>query len=276
MRVVGNERALPILAAMGLADAWTSFDDPAVTRLFMARAPQPDDPFAPLDVAVAWCADDDGLLDRSLRLRGAQDVVIGRSRPREDVLVHVAHHLMRTLAPLGIAETDTLNVPSIHVPPDARASAAADLAQAGLEAGGYLVAHPGSSSPAKNWPPERFADAIERLRQEHGNRTLLLAGPADRDVVGRIQARLSRPVPMLADRSLLVLAQILRDARAFVGNDSGLSHLAGMLGVPTLVLFGPTEPALWTPLGEQVRVLRNQQLAALPADAVLRELVRLL
>jgi ADP-heptose:LPS heptosyltransferase len=70
-----------------------------------------------------------------------------------------------------------------------------------------------------------------------------------------------------------VVAAILQQARAFLGNDSGLSHLAGLLGVPTLALFGPTDPVHWSPLGPRVRVLRSEPLAALPPEGVLSELV---
>jgi ADP-heptose:LPS heptosyltransferase len=276
LHVVGNQHALPVLAAMGLADDWTPFDDPSVTRLFVDREPVSDDPFAPLDVAVAWCADEDGVLQRSLRRRGARDLVIARSRPPAGSRIYVARHLMRMLAPLGIDQDAPLVVPPIVLPTDVRAAATADLSRAGLEVGRYLVVHPGSGSPAKNWPADRFADIVERLRDAHGIPALLLAGPADGEVVERLQGRLTRPVPVLADRALLALAEIVRAARAYLGNDSGLSHLAGMVGTPTLVLFGPTEPALWTPLGERIRVLRQQPLDALPADAVLRELAQLL
>jgi heptosyltransferase-3 len=238
----------------------------------MDATPPPDDPFTRSDVAVAWCADPDGALTRSLRRRGAERPVIAPSRPAPDKRVHVARHLLRTLAPLGVPVDDgPLRVPPIMALEEMRRQAAADLACAGI-VGPYAVVHPGSGSPAKNWPPERFAEVIELLATDHGLPTLLLAGPAEGEIVARLQARLTRPAPILTDRPLVVLAEILRAARLFLGNDSGLSHLAGIVGAPSLVLFGPSDPALWTPLGDQVRVLSRQPLGELPADQVLRAL----
>jgi ADP-heptose:LPS heptosyltransferase len=276
VQVVGNERALPVLAAMGLADAWLAFGDPAVTRLFMAGDPPPGDPFRPLEAAVAWCADTDGALARSLGRRGAAQPVIAPSRPPPGQDVHVARHLLRTLAPLGVAVDRPLEVPETKVPDEVRASAEADLAIAGLAGRAFAVVHPGSGSPTKNWPPEHFAVLIERLAVQHGLAALMLAGPADADATGRVQAGLREPVPVLTERPLLVLADVLRLARVFLGNDSGLSHLAGMVGTPTLVLFGPSDPALWSPLGGRVRVVRHQPLAELASDVVLREIQVLL
>ena len=110
------------------------------------------------------------------------------------------------------------------------------------------------------------------MRARAGLPTLLLVGPADDEVVRDLATRLDRPVAVIANGPLLVLAALLRRARCYLGNDSGLGHLAGLLGVPTLALFGPTDPARWAPVGPRVRVLRRQPLADLGAEAVVVEL----
>src|SRR5262249_17739144 len=100
----------------------------------------------------------------------------------------------------------------------------------------------------------------------------LLAGPADDAVVRAVATHLDQAVPVVQNGPLLVLAALLRRARLFLGNDSGLGHLAGLLGVPTLALFGPTDPPRWAPLGPRVRVLRRQPLSDLDVWAVVAEL----
>jgi ADP-heptose:LPS heptosyltransferase len=80
---------------------------------------------------------------------------------------------------------------------------------------------------------------------------LLVEGPADEEALAEVRALLP-PGTRAATASrpaLPDLAALLCRCHAFVGNDSGISHLAGILGVPTVAVFGPTDPRTWAPLG---------------------------
>jgi ADP-heptose:LPS heptosyltransferase len=277
IEAAGNAAALPLAASSGLIDTWIGFDDARVTRLFMAGDLPYDDGFQGIDLAVAWGRDADGSLRAGLERRGALWVVVAPSRPSPEQPVHVARHLLRTLAPLGIEPDDPdVALPEIQIPSDVEAVAQAELAAAGLDRGPFVAMHPGSGSPRKNWPAEQFARVRDELMHTHGLATVVLAGPADAAALAILHDRPSKAGPMLVDRPLLMLAAVLRRAIAFLGNDSGVSHLAGLLGVPTLALFGPSDPVLWTPLGPRVRVLRSASLAELPAEIVLDALASML
>ncbi|MBI2687525.1 MAG: glycosyltransferase family 9 protein [Acidobacteria bacterium] len=101
---------------------------------------------------------------------------------------------------------------------------------------GRIVIHPFSGSAKKNWPLVNFRALAERL----GN-VAWTCGPEEE----------------LADAlrfdNLAELACWLSGARLFIGNDSGITHLAAAVGTPTLALFGPTDPAVWCPAGNHVR-----------------------
>jgi ADP-heptose:LPS heptosyltransferase len=112
----------------------------------------------------------------------------------------------------------------------------------------FLAIHPGSGSRLKNWPLERFADAARRLSP--GQPWLLVLGPAEEDVAPPPGARLARGLPLRA------LGAVLARAGLLLGNDSGVTHLAAACGTRTLALFGPTDPALWAPVGGPVATLR--------------------
>ncbi|MCC7369542.1 MAG: glycosyltransferase family 9 protein [Chloroflexi bacterium] len=271
IQLAGNAVALPLVSASGVVDRWLSFDSPQVTRLF-AGAPAADDRFAGVDVAVAWCADPDGTLRRGFEQRGARQVVIARSRPALGRVVHVAQYLVETLDPLGIEPGDDLELLTIVPPREAAIQADGILAGLGLEGQPFLAVHPGSGSRAKNWPAERYADVLEAIRREQGLPSVVLAGPADDDVLARLAAHARGPLDVVAGQPLTVVAALLPRAYAFLGNDSGLAHLAGQLGVPTLALFGPTDPAVWSPLGPRVRTLRSEPLTDLPVRRVLAAL----
>jgi ADP-heptose:LPS heptosyltransferase len=119
--------------------------------------------------------------------------------------------------------------------------------------GRFLAVHPGAGSPAKAWPAERFAALVRR--HAAGHRWLLVAGPADGDAA---DALLSLPGAVVArELPLRVLAAVLSRAGLFVGNDSGVSHLAAAAGAPTLALFGPTDPAQWSPVGPHVETVSS-------------------
>ena len=72
----------------------------------------------------------------------------------------------------------------------------------------------------------------------------------------------------LVDAPLLEVARQLQQCKCYVGNDSGITHLAAMLGVPTIALFGPSDPTTWHPVGPSVRVIRAQALEHLGSDVV--------
>lgn len=118
----------------------------------------------------------------------------------------------------------------------------------------FLAIHPGSGAAAKNWPAERFA-RLASSRTAGGGRWLLVAGPADREAVASLQR-----VPGAVVAECLpsrVLGAVLSAAGLYVGNDSGVSHLAAAAGAPTLALFGPTDPVSWAPRGPLVATLRS-------------------
>lgn len=117
----------------------------------------------------------------------------------------------------------------------------------------FLALHPGSGSPRKNWPVERFAALADALAPQEP--FALIDGPADRAVSARLASIARRAVPV-RDRSVSFVAALLRRARLCVGNDSGISHLAAAVGTPTLALFGPTDPVVWGPVGGAARTLR--------------------
>jgi len=116
----------------------------------------------------------------------------------------------------------------------------------------FLAIHAGSGSPRKSWPAARFVALLEALAPD---RWLLVCGPADADASAALRRR---PGAVVAEGlPARVLGAALGRAGLFVGNDSGVSHLAAAWGAPTIALFGPTDAATWAPDGPCVRVVRS-------------------
>jgi len=140
-----------------------------------------------------------------------------------------------------------------------------------------VAIHPGSGSPARNWPDERWQELMARLDMP----VLLVLGEVER---GRWNAPMLAGLPAtcrarieIADRlSLPELAAALRRCRLFLGHDTGVSHLAAAVGRPCVLLFGPTDPAVWAPPGPHVRVIRRgATLDCIRVEDVLNTLIEL-
>jgi heptosyltransferase III len=115
-------------------------------------------------------------------------------------------------------------------------------------AGAAVAVHPGSGGALKNWPVDRFA-ALSRGLADRGLRVAWTLGEAEAG------ERAPRGVEEWRGLPLDLLAGRLAACALFVGNDSGVAHLAAAAGCPALVLFGPSDPRVWAPRGPRVRVL---------------------
>jgi ADP-heptose:LPS heptosyltransferase len=140
---------------------------------------------------------------------------------------------------------------------------------------GSVLLHPGSGAAFKCWPAERFLELGRRLSGT-GEPVTFVVGEAELDrwparaldalaAVGRLQ----RP------QDLVALCELVHRASLFIGNDSGPAHLAGILGVPTIALFGPTTPRIWKPLGPRVTAVEARTLDGIDVGDVLAAAAKL-
>lgn len=129
-----------------------------------------------------------------------------------------------------------------------------------VPARGSIAIHPGSGSSQKNWPLDRWADLCAGLQREHSAELLIVSGEAE----GNAAHGLARFGVAARNLPLEDLILCFSRCRLFLGHDSGISHLAAACGVPSILLFGPTDCAMWAPPSRTVRVLgRSQQVAAI-------------
>jgi ADP-heptose:LPS heptosyltransferase len=132
-----------------------------------------------------------------------------------------------------------------------------------------VVVHPGSGARDKCWPVERFLKVIERLRRNRKEvRVLLGEVELERFADGAIKS-LEAAAAVRRPATYLELFNELRTASLVIGNDSGPSHLAGIMGLPTIALFGPSDPAVWKPMGPRVRTLHNPAIEKIAVNDVL-------
>jgi ADP-heptose:LPS heptosyltransferase len=150
--------------------------------------------------------------------------------------------------------------PFLFTSPETEAKAEALLASG---SGPILAVAPAANWVGKTWPAERFALMAVQLMQKgqpfEKGRVLILGGPDDRRSAEPLRRSLPRDrwVDLTGQGDLITAYACLKRARLFVGNDSGLMHLAAAAGAPTLGLFGPSDERLYGPWGEFTRVARG-------------------
>jgi ADP-heptose:LPS heptosyltransferase len=186
-----------------------------------------------------------------------------------DTRVQVFDPRPTTDEPLARQIADQLGLPLLSEP----AVLAAAPPVTGAASRAPIVLAPGSGSPEKCWPRARWLELAAALAP----RPLLVAvGEAERARNDPTRWRWPVPVQYLTGLSAVELAQALRRAAAFVGNDSGTTHLAALLSLPTVAIFGPSRREVFAPVGPRVTVVGTpskgpptatvaEVLAALPA-----------
>lgn len=167
----------------------------------------------------------------------------------QDGVEHVAAIQARRLQELGIREAP--GPFRLRLQADSQEAAALNPDER------ILAIAPGSGQPAKNWPLSHYYEVARALSWEAGLRVVWLAGPAEEAILPYIRGlAAAQEQTVWAHQPLSRVARLLARTHVYLGGDSGLSHLAAAAGARRVVaLFGPTDPRVWAPVGEQVTVL---------------------
>jgi heptosyltransferase III len=212
--------------------------------------------FANFDRIYSFFASDD--LRFRARLAAATDAGVSFLPFLPDDDAHVSAAYLRAIDATA-APTDSRLEPT----PEDLAAAARALDQSNVDSSHLVVIFPGSGNPAKNWPAHKFAALASKLSKRASVAVIL--GPAEPSLE---QIFRERGVPVLKDLDLPTVAAIARLAVAFVGNDSGVSHLAAAVGTPGLAIFGPTDPARWRPIGRGIDILRRNPIDSIEVEEI--------
>ncbi len=273
LKVMGHPHSLELIAGQREIDAVSSINRREAAHLYIPNVPIPDAlkrTFGVFDLIVAYVAETEGTLIGNLRRAGAKRVISWPPFPSR--CTHEVDHLLEALRPLGIASSK--NVPELVPTPLDRAFAGRFWSTHNLRPSQTVLAlHPGSGSPSKCWPPERFARIADWAIESLSAAVLLIAGPADEEAKDQTLSRMKGTPVLATNLTLPRLAALLERCTAFLGNDSGITHLAAAVGTPTVGLFGPTDPRIWGPRGGHGAILHHETLCS-PCDDLHRKRCR--
>ncbi|MDB6171491.1 MAG: hypothetical protein JWL59_802 [Chthoniobacteraceae bacterium] len=205
--------------------------------------------FSGFQQIVSYLYDPNGYFEANLRRAGAKNILPAYSAP--DDSQHVTLQLARPLQQMALYLEDS----GAQIYPNAEDFKFADAFLAGISKP-VIAIHPGSGSPRKNWGLEKWLITARALLDLEPQPELLwVGGEADEERLDAIQNAFGRSAHIARHLPLPHLAAVLARCRLFLGHDSGISHLAAAVGTPSVLLFGPTDPAVWAPANPHVIVM---------------------
>ncbi len=266
IEIWGYPHIAELAVATGLAQSVVSLDRAEMSRFFVPEPSFTDAQVAAVrsfDLVFNYLHDPVGQVRSNLLLAGAKQVLSGSPIIKRG---HAVSFLLEPLQALAIYETEI--APALDFPAELRERGRERLRALGLK-GKPVAVHPGSGSPLKNWPIERYVEIIRRLRGK-GLEAVGIIGEADA-AEAAVLAREFPDLALLSGLTLVELGAVLAECRLYLGNDSGITHLAAAAGLPVVALFGPSDADQWGPRGRgRVRILRapEGELERLPVSAV--------
>ncbi len=258
LEILGSPGIVSLGASCGPADAVRSIEYGPLAGFFAQGAdlnPELTDYFASFDVIISYLYDPDEIFLDNLRSVGVKSLLQGPHRPTTG-----SHAIDQLAAPLARLEIPLKHRAVKLTPPAVPKSTS------------FFAIHPGSGSTQKNWPAACWLELIKTLLADaptHG--AVIIGGEADvREMRILSEIASDARVELWEGLPLSELASQLAGADFYLGHDTGVSHLASVLGIPSLLLFGPTDPGIWAPPHEQVKVLRapDNNLEKLKMNAV--------
>lgn len=254
LEILGHPQIIALAENRFYARATRSIEYGPFSSFFSKEADLSDELagyFRSFDLIVSYLFDSDRIFETNVRRCGATNFIF--ADPKIHGNEHAARQLARPLEPLGLELTN----PAAELYPSEtdRANARAVVGSSCLP---IIALHPGSGSQTKNWPIESWIKLGDRLLQARNakRKVVLIGGEADELQLSRLQSLWKdRNVLFASNLALPILAALLERA-LFVGHDSGISHLAAAAGAECVLLFGPTEPAIWAPQNKKVQILQ--------------------
>jgi heptosyltransferase III len=270
IEILGYKHIIALAENRFYAQATRSIEYGPLASFFSKQAELPTelaDYFAGFDLIVSYLFDPDQIFEANVRRCGVDNFIF--ADPKIQGSEHATRQLARPLEQLGLK----LMKPVAEIyPSETDRRAARDLV--GMASSSITALHPGSGSATKNWPIENWIALGDELLSRESTKTeiVVVGGEADEIQVRKLESVWkNREVFFAKNLPLPVLAALL-ERSLFIGHDSGISHVAAAAGARCVLLFGPTDPAIWAPANESVTVLQAPEgdLRLLTVDEVIK------
>ena len=266
LAVLGYPRVATLAELAGSADEVRSIEARALAGFFARRGELDKvlgEWFASFNIIVSYLYDPDGIFQENVARVSKAQFIAGPHRPDEAQDVHATEVFLKPLERLAIFGADAEPRLTLNSQPSTL---------------NLLALHPGSGGASKNWPEARWLELLRRIGGETNWRVLLVGGEAEGERLHRLAPTLPADRLTIAfNEPLPELARRFTTCAAFLGHDSGITHLAAASGLRGLALWGGTKAEIWRPRSEQFELLRAARgLDQLESAAVFAAVSRLM
>jgi heptosyltransferase III len=270
LEVLGYPHIAQLALAGGLVERVGSIEARSLAGFFARNGTLAEhlvDYFSEFDLIISYLYDPDLIFQTNVARCTRAQFIPGPHRPDDAEEVHATEVFLKPLERLAIFKADA--VPRLDV---ARAFETTPATAR------WLAVHPGSGSERKNWPEASWAKLLKQLSDASELNLLLVGGEAERGRVERLAAALPPArIKLMQSVPLPELARWLASCVAFIGHDSGISHLAAAVGLRSLILWSDTAESVWRPRSRELTILRSSKgLEELSVPVVLHNLEQLL
>ena len=266
LEVLGYPHIAQLAVAGGLADRVQPIEARGLAGFFARNGTLEQDLmdyFSEFDLVISYLYDPDEIFKTNVIRCLVKQFIVGPHRPDESERLHATQVYLKPLEQLAIFDADPVPRLSLNSQPSTL---------------NQLVLHPGSGSEKKNWPETKWAGLIQQIAATTNWNLLLVGGEAEGERLQRLAGAMP-PVRCSIAQGLPLaeLAQRIQSGAAFVGHDSGITHLAAAVGLPCVVLWPDTLEEIWRPQGERLVVLREiTGVRAISVEQVMNELRKLI
>ncbi len=273
LEILGYPHIAQLALAGGLVDRVQSIEAGALAGFFAKNGKLSEslaDYFSGFNLIISYLYDPDEIFRSNVARCSKAQFIQGPHRAKDADKIHATRVYLSPLEKLAIFDADPL--PRLCLQPKAQPALAAQAPRSPV-----IGLHPGSGSERKNWPEEKWAALLQELINKTDFEILMVGGEAEGERLQRLAAALPLTRLRVAQSlPLPELGQMLGRCDAYLGHDSGISHLAAALGLPGVLLWGESMAEVWRPPSEQIVVLHEPAgLTALAVEQVLVEIERL-
>jgi heptosyltransferase-2 len=257
LEVIGYPHIAVLAEQGGLVDTARSIESRALAEFF-GRGAKLDTGWAAyfggFALIISYLYDPDQIFQANVQRCSKAQYIAGPHRPNDAGQLHATETFLQPLERLAIFDADP--VPRLAI--GSQIDSGEDTLTGASHVRRAVALHPGSGSERKNWPEQGWIGLVDWLVSESDWPLLLVGGEAEGGRVERLASRVpAERVRVAVNQPLPLLAEQLAGCHAYVGHDSGISHLAAAVGLPGVLIWGETQQAVWRPRSDRFRVVSS-------------------